>query len=110
MIIYIALIQICLFIQTFIVIWCECTPLFANTVKSILFRALTALSLVIVGSSAHYLEKAPYPVLLAVFFIVVISTLLLIKYIIKEHNLRDERLNKILKHCEDKGTENKDEH
>lgn len=101
MIIYIALIQLCLFIQTFIVIWCECTPVFANTFKSALFRVLTALSLIVLGSSAHYLDKAPEPVVLSAFFIVVISTLLLIKYIIKEYNLRDERINKILKHCEE---------
>ena len=78
--VYILAIQLCLISQFFLIVFCECTSFFADTLKSILTRWVMGISLVIV----------------AVFFCSVISTFLAFKFIGKEYLNRLQRSNRLI--------------
>ena len=94
--VYILAIQLCLISQFFLMVFCECTTFFADTLKSILTRWVMGISLVIVAYYANYLILAPYHVIVAVFFCSVISTFLAFKFIGKEYLNRLQISNRLI--------------
>ena len=95
MTIYISFIQVCLFILTAIVIFCEITPLFANTVKSVVARLALGIGLVVSGYYTQYLYDAPYFLTFSLLGIVLLFTVFTFKYIVNEYQERSIRLSKI---------------
>lgn len=95
MIIYIALIQLFLLINTIIIFICEHSPLWANTWKSVLIRFIIAILLLVIGSYVPMLVLLPYYVTFISFFISIISTVLLIKYLMLEYFERVRRVSRL---------------
>ena len=88
MIIYIALIQICLFLISAVVVWCEVSPLFADSLWSNCFRWCLGISLTVLGYYAHFLIVAPYFVVFAILIVVFSFTFLSLKMIVNERYKR----------------------
>lgn len=89
MIIYIALIQLCFMIMTSITMWCELSPLFADSIWSNCSRWCLGISLLTVGYYSHFLITAPYFVVFAVLIVVFSFTFLSVKMILQEHYKRN---------------------
>lgn len=95
MIIYIALIQLFLLIDTIIIFICEHSPLWANTWKSVLIRFIVAVLLLVLGSYVPLLALLPYWITFAAFFLSIITTALLIKYVMVEYFQRVRRVSRM---------------
>lgn len=95
---YVGIIQVVLFLMTFIILFCELTKVFEDTFKSVLLRSVLAFSLIIMGFYAHHLEKLPYAFVLSLFIVVLMTCFFVSKHIFKEYSKRkrkEERLQKI---------------
>ena len=92
---YICIIQIALLLLTFLVGFCELTPLFANTLKSTLARFTLCISLLTLGYYAHLLNHTPYQVVLALLVVTLAVTFCLSKYLFVEYSMRKRRQNKL---------------
>lgn len=92
---YIPIIQMCLIVQLFLVFFCELTPTFAHTFKSVVLRAILAISLISLGYYAQYLTLVHTNITLAVFFVVLIITFLSIHFIGKEYLHRLRKIEKL---------------
>ena len=95
MIIYIALIQLFLLINTIIIFICEHSPLWANTWKSVLVRFIVAILMLVVGSYVPLLALFPYWATFTAFFISIITTALLVKYVMGEYFERVRRVSRL---------------
>lgn len=95
MIIYIALIQLFLLINTIIIFICEHSPLWANTWKSVLIRFIIAILLLVIGSYVPMLALLPYYVTFIAFFTSIVTTVLLIKYVMLEYFERVRRISRL---------------
>lgn len=95
MIIYIALIQLFLLINTIIIFICEHSPLWANTWKSVLIRFIVAVLLLVLGSYVPLLALLPYYVTFIAFFGSIITTVLLVKYTMQEYFERVRRVSRL---------------
>lgn len=95
MIIYIALIQLFLLINTIIIFICEHSPLWANTWKSVLLRFVVAILFLVIGSYVPMLALLPYYFTFIAFFASIVSTILLVKYIMLEYFERVRRISKL---------------
>lgn len=95
MIIYIALIQLLLLINTIIIFICEHSPLWANTWKSVLIRFIVAILMLVIGSYVPLLALLPYWVTFAAFFISIVTTALLVKYVMGEYFERVRRVSRL---------------
>lgn len=95
MIIYIALIQLFLLINTIIIFICEHSPLWANTWKSVLLRFVVAILFLVIGSYAPMLALLPYYFTFIAFFASIVFTVLLVKYIMLEYFERVRRISKL---------------
>lgn len=81
---YITIIQMCLLLQFSLVCFCELTPFFAHTAKSIIVRCMLGLSLITVVYYSNLLVYADYPLILSMFTLAIVSTALSFKYVITE--------------------------
>lgn len=95
MIIYIALIQLLFLINTIIIFICEHSPLWANTWKSVLIRFIVAIILLVIGNYVPLLVLLPYWVTFAAFFLSIVTTAMLIKYVMVEYFERVRRVSKL---------------
>ena len=95
MFIYFALIQLFLLINTIIIFICEHSPLWANTWKSVLVRFIVAILMLLIGSYVPLLALLPYWVTFVAFFISIITTAMLIKYVMVEYFERVRRVSKL---------------
>lgn len=93
--IYISIIQVCLFILTALVVFCELTVLFADTVKSVIVRLTIGTGLVVAGYYTNELGNAPYFLTFILLGIVLIFTVFTFKYIIEQYQERSIRLSRI---------------
>lgn len=95
MIIYIALIQLLLLINTIIIFICEHSPLWANTWKSVLIRFIIAIILLVIGNYVPLLALLPYWITFASFFLSIVTTAMLIKYVMVEYFERVRRVSRL---------------
>lgn len=95
MFIYFALIQLFLLINTIIIFICEHSPLWANTWKSVLLRFIIAILMLVIGSYVPLLALLPYWVTFFAFFISIITTSLLVKYVMGEYFERVRRVSRL---------------
>ena len=96
---YVGIIQIVLFLMTFVILFCELTKVCADTVKSVILRTVVAFSLLTLGFYAHYLEHLPYPVVVSLFVITLATCFWTSKLIFKEYIKRkrkQDRLERII--------------
>ena len=93
--IYISIIQLFLILQFCLVVFCELTPFFADTFKSVSLRMVLGLCLVTLSYYANYLIFAPYHIILIIFALCAISTFLSFHFIIKEYVRRLQRANRL---------------
>lgn len=96
---YVGIIQIVLFLMTFVILFCELTKVFADTVKSVILRTTVAFALLTLGFYAHYLEYLPYPVVVSLFVITLAACFWTSKFIFKEYIKRkrkQDRLERII--------------
>ncbi len=93
--IYISIIQLSLILQFCLVVFCELTPFFVDTFKSVSLRMVLCLCLVTLSYYANYLIFAPYHIILIIFALCVISTFLSFHFIIKEYVRRLQRANRL---------------
>lgn len=89
---YIGTIQLSLLLLTFLVWWCELTPLFSNSLKSILLRFTISMSLLILGCYAHYLALVPIQVTFSFFVLIIASTFYIAKKLMHTYSTRKERI------------------
>jgi membrane protein implicated in regulation of membrane protease activity len=87
---YIWTIQIALFLLTVMVWACDCTPLFADTLKSAIIRGSISFSLLIVGYYASFLILAPHILVFAILVISLASSYYIGKYLYQEYNKRKQ--------------------
>ena len=92
----ILVIQICLAFLAGYVLWCEKSPHFANTVKSILLvRFLATTSCIGLAYNAQKLINYSYPIQFFTMLFVLLSTFVIVKFIIKRYKDNLERLEKV---------------
>ena len=89
----IVIIQVCLLICTFLIVWCEISRVFSDTFKKSIIRFTLAVSFLVLGFYAKFLLLAPYLVVFAAFTVCVCFTVLFIKLLIHEHDKRVHVLN-----------------
>lgn len=92
---YVGIIQIVLFLMTFVILFCELTKVFADTIKLVILRASVAFSLLTLGFYAHYLEHLPYPVVVSLFVITLAACFCTTKYIFKEYGKRKRKQDQL---------------
>jgi len=90
-IVYVAIIQVCLFLLALICVTCELSVTFSDSPKSVFLRYLLAISLLVLSYYAQYLTNAPYPVLLSMFFLSIYSLYFISKLLLREHKQRIEK-------------------
>lgn len=100
---YIGVIQMSLLYLTFLVGFCELTPLFANNLKSTLARFTLCVALLCLGYYAHYLYHSPYPAVLSLLVVTLAVSFCLSKYLIIEYSKRKRRQEKLEKVKETRG-------
>lgn len=93
--IYISIIQACIVFQFFLVIFCDLTRVFANTLKSMLLRWVLAVSLALLGYYVQYLEYVHNDVVFVCFAVVLIVTFLTVHFIGKEYLSRLRKMEKL---------------
>ena len=93
--IYISIIQLFLILQFCLVVFCELTPFFADTVKSISVRMLLGFCLITIAYYSNYLIFAPYHIIMIVFLLCGITTFLAFHFTIKEYMRRLQRANRL---------------
>lgn len=94
--IYIAIIQMCLFIQALLCIFCELATPFSDSLKSVIIRYSISLSLFVVGYYANYLDGVPYQILFCIFVLAIASTFYTAKHIFHEYAKRKRRQEKLM--------------
>jgi len=92
----ILIIQICLILLAALVFWCEYSPFFANTVKSIIVRTLVATSMIGVCYNVKYLTHFNYEFQFISMVVVLVVTFLSVRFILNKY--RKNRQIKELKY------------
>ena len=87
----ISVIQVFLFMQFCLAVFCELTPMFANTWKSIVLRTLVGFCLIVLMYYSIYLPKAPHIVIVVLFLIIGAFTFLSYKFVLSEYFTRLKR-------------------
>lgn len=87
----ISVIQLFLFMQFCLAVFCELTPMFADTWKSILMRTTVGFCLIALMYYSMYLHKAPHIVIVVLFLIIGAFTFLSYKFVLSECFIRLKR-------------------
>lgn len=91
----ITVIQICLMLLAGYIIWCEYSPYFANTVKSITLRTLASTSMLGMSYHATLLNHYDYTTQSTVCLFVVLLTFYVAKLISNRYEYNFKRLHRI---------------
>lgn len=82
----IIVIQVCLLFLTGFILWCEHTPFFANTVKSILTRMFLSTAMIGVCYHVNLLEEYPVWSKFMVMTITLLLSFFTVHFVLKRYN------------------------